>query len=251
MTNQKQTAGHLMALVCMLVWGSTFIVSKELMSFLQPVQLMLLRFTMAYATLWVIHPRWYLRWKEEWRFFLMALFANTLYYWAENTAITLTQTTNVSILVSTSPIMTALVLAALHKEDRLTRQQAIGFGIAFSGVVLVVCNGAVALHIQPLGDLLALCAAASWSAYGILLRRWGDAYDSFLITRKLMFYGILTTLPMALSCGTPMDFASLFQWQSGLRLIYLGLIGSALCHLLWSSCVRTPGPAMCASCARL
>lgn len=230
-----------MALICVLVWGSTFIVSKGLMEFLQPVQLMLLRFTLAYGALWIIHPRWYLVWKEEWRFFLLAIFSNTLYYWAENTAITLTQTTNVSILVSTSPIMTALVLAALHKEDRLTRQQAVGFGIAFAGVVLVVFNGAVALHIQPTGDLLALVAAASWSAYGILLRRWSDTYDSFLITRKLMFYGILTTLPMALANGTPIDFASLFLWKNALRLLYLGLIGSALCHLLWSSCVQKLG----------
>ena len=65
MTNQKQTAGHLMALICVLVWGSTFIVSKGLMEFLQPVQLMLLRFTLAYGALWIIHPRWYLVWKEE------------------------------------------------------------------------------------------------------------------------------------------------------------------------------------------
>ena len=151
-------------------------------------------------------------------FFLLAIFSNTLYYWAENTAITLTQTTNVSILVSTSPIMTALVLAALHKEDRLTRQQAVGFGIAFAGVVLVVFNGAVALHIQPTGDLLALVAAASWSAYGIL-----------------------APLPMALAHGTPIGFASLFLWKNALRLLYLGLIGSALCHLLWSSCVQKLG----------
>ena len=149
---QKESSGHLMALGCVLVWGSTFVVSKGLMDILQPVQLMLIRFILAYAAMWIIHPRWYFHWREEWRFLLMALFANTLYYWAENTALTLTQTSNVSILVSTTPIVTAL-LAVIRKEERLSRNQAIGFGIAFVGVVLVVFNGAVSLQVR-LGGIL-------------------------------------------------------------------------------------------------
>ena len=54
---QKQASGHLMALVCVIVWGSTFVVSKSLMEHLRPVQLMVLRFVLAYAALWLIHPR--------------------------------------------------------------------------------------------------------------------------------------------------------------------------------------------------
>ena len=96
----KQISGHIMALTCVLVWGSTFVVSKSLMEFLQPVQLMLLRFTLAYLALWAIKPQWYFKWKEEWRFILMAIFANSLYCLAENTALTLTMYTNVSIIVS-------------------------------------------------------------------------------------------------------------------------------------------------------
>ena len=237
---QKESSGHLMALGCVLVWGSTFVVSKGLMDILQPVQLMLIRFILAYAAMWVVHPRWYFRWREEWRFLLMALFANTLYYWAENTALTLTQTSNVSILVSTTPIVTAL-LAVIRKEERLSRNQAIGFGIAFVGVVLVVFNGAISLQVRLGGDLLALVSSVSWAIYGILLRRWSGEYNSALITRKLMFYGILTTLPLVIADGHPIDFAALLTWENGVKLMYLSFVGNAMCYLLWSTAVQRIG----------
>ncbi|MBQ2959749.1 MAG: DMT family transporter [Oscillospiraceae bacterium] len=238
---QTQNHGHLMALICVLIWGSTFVVSKQLLVFLQPVQLMLLRFAMAYIALSFVYPKFYFKPKEEWRFLLMALFANTLYCWAENTAITLTQASNVSILVSTSPIMTAVTMALLHKEERLKRMQLLGFAIAFAGVVLVVFNGAVSLHLNPAGDMLALLAAALWAAYGFLLRRWSGIYDSVLITKKLMFYGFLSTLPLVLMQGKPIDFGSLFVLENLLMLAFLGLVGSAGCYMLWSIAVKKIG----------
>lgn len=56
---KQKMSGHLLALFCVIVWGSTFVVSKNLMAILQPVQLMLLRFTLAYGALWIIYPKWY------------------------------------------------------------------------------------------------------------------------------------------------------------------------------------------------
>ena len=234
---EKQYTGHIMALVCVTIWGSTFVVSKGLMEFLNPVQLMLLRFVLAYAALWVVHPKWYFKWREEWRFLLMALFANTLYYLAENTAITLTQTTNVSILVSTSPIVTALLLPLFYKDEKPNPKQAAGFAVSFIGVVMVVFNGAFALKLQPLGDLLALGAAVCWAVYGILLRRWSDLYDSALISRKLMFYGTLMVIPMVVMSGQPIDFASLMTVTNLAKLAFLGFVGCAVCYLLWNGAI--------------
>lgn len=241
MGKQIQWKGHLLALVCVLVWGSSFIVSKGLMQYLQPVQLMMARFILAYGALWIVCPRWYFNPKEEWHFLLMAVFANTLYYWAENTAITLTQTSNVSILVSTAPIMTALMLSAIQKDRVLTRKQTVGFFIAFAGVVMVVLNGAVSLRLSPAGDLLALLAATSWAAYGILLRSWGGDHDDVLVARKLMFYGILTGLPLLAGSTQPVDISAFLTLENGLSLVYLAFVGNALCYICWGGAVRAIG----------
>ena len=56
----------------------------------------------------------------------MSLFSNTLYFLAENTALTLTQSSNVSILVSTAPVITALLLILLPNGERVTRKYCLG-----------------------------------------------------------------------------------------------------------------------------
>lgn len=238
---EKYLSGHLMAVFCVMVWGSTFVVSKSLLMHLQPVQLMLFRFIIAYIAMWIICPKWYFRLKEEWRFLLMGLMANTLYSWAENTALTLTLVSNVSILVSTTPIMTALLIAIFYKDERLKRRQMIGFAIAFVGMVFVVFNGAVTLKLNPVGDMLALLASLIWAIYGLLLRRWSNEYDSALLTRKMMFYGVLTSFPLFLTTKEPLHLSSVLTLENGLKLLYLGIVASAICFLLWNMAIRSIG----------
>ena len=106
----KQFQGHFLALLCVIAWGTSFLVSKSLMAKLTPVQLMILRFLIAWLSIWVIYPKWQFDWHEEGRFIVLALAGNTLYYLAENTALKLTLASNVSILVSAAPIASAVML---------------------------------------------------------------------------------------------------------------------------------------------
>lgn len=240
MTKQKDTTGHLFALICVILWGTSFIVSKNLMHTITPVQLMGIRFLLAYLMLWILYPKWQFHRKEDVRFLVISLFANTLYFLAENTALRFTQTSNVSILVTTSPIITAILLRFFCHGERLTHRKIGGFGIAFLGVIFVVCNGVVGLHLRPAGDILAIAAAVSWSIYGILVRGCNETYNSFLITRKLMFYGFLTSLPLLLKDGMP-DLTILLSIGNVISLIYLGFVCSALCYVMWNYAIKQIG----------
>lgn len=94
-------------------------------------------------------------------------------------ALTMTNAANVSIPVSTTPIMTAVALSLLPGGERPIKNQIIGFGVAFAGVVLVVFNGKGSFELSIGGDMLALLSALSWVVYGIMLRKWGGKYESF------------------------------------------------------------------------
>jgi len=240
MIKHKDTVGHLFALICIILWGTSFIVSKNVMHAITPVQLMWIRFLLAYIMLWILHPKWQFHWKEDIRFLIISLFANTLYFLAENTALRLTQTSNVSILVTTSPIITAILLRFFCHGERLSHRKIFGFGIAFVGVIFVVCNGVIGLHLRPIGDILALAAAVSWSIYGILVRGCNETFNSFLITRKLMFYGLLTSTPLLWKDGLP-DFTTLLSVGNILCLVYLGFVCSALCYVMWNYAIKQIG----------
>lgn len=158
------------AFVCVVIWGTTFVVSKDLMDFLTPLQLMLIRFIIALIALWIVYPKWVFDPKKEWIFIVMAFFGNFLYFVTENEALTITYSSNVSIIASMTTIM-ALILAHVIFKDRINAIQVGAIILSVFGVVLVSLNGAFVLNLEPIGDALVLLSAFSWAMYGILLRK--------------------------------------------------------------------------------
>ena len=231
---KKQLSGNLCGFFCALVWGSTFLVSKQLLLTYTPEQVMLMRFLLAYLSLWLMHPHWYFSPKDEFHFLLMSLVGNTLYYLAENTALLYTYSANVSILVSAAPILTVLLLLVLHRDRHFPARHFLGIGVSFAGVILVVLNGVFVLHLSLLGDLLSLGAACCWAIYSLLLEKMTGRFSSSLISRKLMFYGILTTLPLLIVKGAAFPLRELLRPDYIIGLLFLGLVGSALCYNAWN-----------------
>ena len=232
--------GHLLAFFCITIWGTTFIVSKNVMHTYTPVQLMFIRFIIAYAALWVLYPHWYFNLKDEIKFLIASLFANTLYFLAENTALTITHAANVSIIVTTAPVLTAVFQRILFKK-KILFLQAIGYVVAFIGVVFVVLNGVLNLQLSPAGDFLALLATLCWAIYSLAIEKLNDTFNNLLLTRKLMLYGALTTFPiMLLSDGFP-SFCMLFTKGIIAGVAYLGIVGSALCYIFWNYSIRNIG----------
>ncbi len=235
MKNQnKATAGHLCALFAICIWGLTFIASKTLLTAFSPLQVMMLRFIIAYVVLVLLDHR-YSRpvWKEEGLFLLLALFGSTLYFICENVALTMTLTSNVSIIVALAPIFTA-VLAHFFAGERMNGNTVFGFLIAFAGVVLVVFNGTFILKLNPLGDALAFGAALLWAIYTILLKRCVSQFSNLLIARKMIFYSILSTLPLLLIEGRSWNITELFTMPRIVSLLWLGILGSGLCYVVWN-----------------
>lgn len=241
MKNRQRLTGTLFAVFTIIVWGSTFISSKKLLGLFTPAQIMLTRFLLAYCSLWLLRPRKLsLTGRQEAVFLLLGLTGCSVYFFAENTALTYTLAANVSILVAAAPIFTA-VIAHFAGEERFRRNTLWGFLIAFTGVVLVVCNGTFVLKLSPRGDLLALCAALCWAVYSVLLRRAGQGLDPVLVTRRTLFWGIVTALPLVLLEGVPYPAAALLTPAAAGNFLFLGLIGSGLCYVLWNHAFRLLG----------
>ena len=228
------------AIVCVIVWGLTFLFSKHLMDHLTPVQLMTMRCLIAFAILWAVRPVWSFDIRTEWVFVLMAVFGNVLYFTTENLALTHTYTSEVCILTSMTSMM-SLVLMHLVFRDPVGRGQAVGFIISLVGVALVAFNGSVVLDLDPVGDVLALASALSWAVYGVLLRRFGDGFDIVVLTRKMMFYGFLMGVLLIMVEGEPFDPAHLVEPLNLVSLLFLGGLGSCMCFILWNRSVRTLG----------
>ena len=240
-----------MALFCAVIWGTTFIGSKRLLVIYSPVQLMFLRFVTAYAVLWVLYPHWVRpEPREELSYLLMGLTGCTLYFWTENTALTVTYTSNVSTIVALAPLLTAILAHfATRGREKLGSRIWTGFAAAFLGVVLVVFNGAFVLKLSPAGDLLALATALLWAVFSIQQSFALEKRGSLFITRKVMLYGIVTSLPLMLVSGfRGLSLRPLFASGTNiLCFLFLAVLGSALCYLAWAGAERILGPVIAAN----
>ncbi|MCI2059106.1 MAG: DMT family transporter [Oscillibacter sp.] len=239
--SRRKTLGYAFALFTVLVWGTTFIVTKKLLNDYTPLQIMMSRFVLAYVFLWLLRPRRLrLTRRQELSFVLTGLFSCSLYFLAENTALQNTLASNVSIIVSVAPILTA-VAANFTTEEKLRRSTLAGFITAFAGVILVVFNGAFVLKFSPKGDLLALLAAVSWTIYSVVIKPFTGKYDSILLTRRTIFWGMITAVPLLAAEGAPFPTAPLARGDILLSFLFLGLVGSAVCYVLWNEAFRCLG----------
>lgn len=235
---------HFLAILTVVVWGATFVSTKILINNgLSPNEIFFYRFLIAYAGIWIFsHKKLFAdNWKDELMLACAGLFGGSLYFLTENTALGITQASNVSFLLCGTPILTTLISRLFFKDDRISRMVYIGSAVALAGVAMVVFDGAAGLKISPVGDLLTLAAALSWGFYSIIIRKLENRYDTMLITRKVFFYGLITILPTFIV--NPPDPGLLFN--SGARvwmnLLFLALMASLVCFMTWNSAIRHIG----------
>ena len=239
---------HIIALVTIAVWGSTFVYTKLLLlSGLTAAQVFTLRFIIAYVLLlaWSLTRRNFRLFassiKDELLMLALGITGGSLYFLSENTALNYTTTTNTSLIVCLCPLFAALLISLFYRSQRLRPMQVVGSFIAAAGVVVVVLNGHFVLHLSPLGDSLALIACLCWAFYSLLMISANKRYDVMFITRKVFFYGIVSIIPYFIFNPEMPSLATLCRPAVLANLIFLGAVASLLCFLAWNWVMKRLG----------
>lgn len=235
---------HFAAAATSAIWGTTLVSSKLLLQAgMSPAEILLCRLVLAYIFLWILYPKTHRpnSWHDEIVFLLGGLFGGTIYFLSENSALLYTQATNVGLICATVPIVTALMSHFALKERHLHVRFLIGTAVAFGGVLLVILNGRFVLKLNPLGDFLTFVAVFSWAAYCICLKFLKSTYSSLFITRKIFFYCILTLLPYFAFFPFRFPLIDLLKIEVWPHLLFLGLIASSLCYLVWTVSIKNIG----------
>ncbi len=228
---------HFLAAVVVLIWGCTFINSKVLLNHgMEAHEIYALRFLFAYVCILFISPRklWSDSWQDELRMFVLGITGGTLYFITENEAVKIGYVNNVSFIVCTAPMVTTLLALIFIKEVKATRNLVVGTILATLGVGFVIFNGHFVLNLNPLGDMLALCACLCWAIYSILLRNVSEKYSAVFITRKVFFYGLVTVLPVFIFSPWHFSLNSFMRPVVWGNLLFLGFVASFMCFVLWS-----------------
>lgn len=242
--NSSPVLYHLLAFFVAAVWGVSFVsTSKLLDAGIQPTEIYIIRFVIAYLVILALTFRKIMSdsLKDEVLFMICGLCGGSIYYIGENTALQYTLVTNVSLLVTLSPIITVLLTKMMYKTEQLSKGFIVGSIIAFIGVACVIFNSSFNIEVKPLGDLLSIFAAVSFAIYCIVVKKLNARYDTLFISRKIFFYGVVTALPFLTFQDHFMDFAILKEPVVWMHILFLGVVCSMLAFILWNEAINKLG----------
>jgi drug/metabolite transporter (DMT)-like permease len=248
------------AVPTILVWGVTFVNTKALLADFSSLEILAVRFVLAYAALCAMFPRRLegVPARDEACFALAGLSGATGYQFVENLAIHWTNASNVSIIISICPMLTALASQWMLGEKAVTRRFAVGFVIAMAGVAMVSLDGVKSFSFRPAGDLCALGAAVSWAVYSVLVSRInGKGYAPGPAIRRVFFWALVGMVPLAgfgllwpeqaaaVSCeirlGAEVNAARFAVAGYWIHFGFLGLLASAACFVAWNAACERLG----------
>ncbi|MBQ6973854.1 MAG: DMT family transporter [Oscillospiraceae bacterium] len=243
--NREKLMGHVYAIFTVLVWGSCFVLTKNLLGTgLTAIQIIPLRMGLAYLALLAMRPRFLrLPMKDELMFVLIGIMGGSLYFFLQNKALTYTYAANVGIIVAMSPVPTVILAQLFSRQgERLGKWVYAGTAVSVVGVVLVVLNGTLAFHLSPAGDLLALGAALAWAVYSILIKKYTEQYDNFIVTRRVFLWAFITAVPlMLLTDGMPNLQPVLADPRAWVSWLFLAVFGNAVCFAVWNIAIKRLG----------
>lgn len=244
MKTRRETAGHLAAVITIIIWGTTFVSTKVLLGDFAPVDILFYRFLIGLIVLIMVHPHvlTFRSWRQEALFAGAGLCGVTLYFLLENIALTLTYASNAGMIVAVIPMITAVLAHFFLSGEKLEPRFFIGFAAAFTGLALIFFNGQMMLKLNPLGDILAAASAFVWAAYAILMKKISTfGYHTIQCTQRIFLYGLLFMVPALFLFDFRFDaspFASPANW---LNILFLGAGASALCFVTWNWSVGVLG----------
>ena len=258
--NKSLLGYHALALLVVIIWGVTFVCTKLLISAgLMPAQIFAIRFLLAYTGIWAVClfrkgqavKMLSDTFLDEAIFVFLGITGGSFYFLTENTALAHTQACNVSFLVCSAPLFTALLTLAVKRffhgrialglEDiRIGWPLVTGTLLALGGMATVVFDRQ-SLQFSPKGDFFAIGAALCWALYSIFMAQMTSRYGALFATRKVFFYGLLTIIPFLLNGDPATVRAALSQPSVILNLLFLGLVASLACFIIWNKVMSKLG----------
>lgn len=243
-TNTGKIPGHLAAFTTIAVWSVTYISTKALLKDFTPVEILFIRFVLAVIALKLIAFKSVGFKKSEQIYFALAgLTGPFLYFLIENTSLMYTTAVNVSIILTVTPMFTAIVTNFFYRDERkLDFSFYLGFTAAVTGLVLLSFKGAEDLSFHPLGDLMSVSAGIVWAFYSVLTRKINSfGYSTPAVTRRSFEYGLIYMIPLMFITGFDVGTEELTKPLNAMNIVFLGLMASALSFTLWNFSVKKIG----------
>ena len=244
MTDRRDPVADLALLAVLAIWVASFLVFKVAFHQFLPHAFNLARFTLmiplAFATLWLSEGDLRLQRSDLRSMVVSGLLGFGIYQSLFISGLAHTQASNMALLLSMTPVFSALMLA-LFRLERVTRRQWAGICISMAGVVLFITNGGALAdaRLGP-GDLMALGSSACFAAYGILNKPLLERMTPVRLMAYGLLVGIVPLVPVSLPDVLRQDWTAI-DASGWLLLAYATVFPVYLAYMLWNWAIARHG----------
>ena len=230
-TQKKKVVGY--SLFTILMWASAYPLTKIAQTHFTPVPISFVRSFIAGFLMLIIGRMNGMKLPQKKHiplFLVSGAFGYVIYTIAMNIGLQTLPSATCSLLVATSPIMTAIIAAKVYNE-KINLVSWCAILIAFAGVAILLLwdsRGAFTIDAAMLWMLL---SAASWAGYNIMTRKLvALGYTSAQIACYSM---LAAAFWLSFSAVDGFRETVTAGWVHILSLLYLAVISNALGCILW------------------
>jgi drug/metabolite transporter (DMT)-like permease len=224
-------------LFAVIVWGLSFIATKNALVEIRPAVIVFLRQLLGILFLVFVIIKQKksfavdLR-KEKWIFALAAIAC--FHLWIQVTGLQWTTASHTGWIIGITPVFMVIMGLVFFKE-KITFTQTTGIVISFLGLLFLVSKGDFSSldFIKEKGDLLIITSSITWSAYSIASKKATLTLSPILTTFYLFVIVALIIAPFTINQQNISDVVNLSAsgWGS---ILFLGILCSGVAYTLWA-----------------
>jgi drug/metabolite transporter (DMT)-like permease len=228
----------LLLLLTMTIWGSTFVVTKEVIGELPPFALAFAR--VAVGAL-VLAPFALLRYRRgsglPWRTFVLISFVGVVFYYVTfNLALKYTSAVQGALVQSSIPAATALV-AVLWLREEASVVRWLGIALSIGGVLIVFSGGDASGGPDALlGNVLMFATVLAWGVYTSMAKRVASI-DAMVTTAAIMALGAMMLAPIAAYELRDIGWPAL-SLTALAGIVYLGAGASGFAYVMYNDALK-------------
>jgi drug/metabolite transporter (DMT)-like permease len=203
------------AFAASVIYGLNHTIAKGLMpSVIQPYGFILLRVSGAAIVFWLVglfYKKEYIDRKDWMRFVACAFFGMVLNMTMFFKGLSLSTPINSSVVITIAPVL-LLVMSAVFLKERITLVKALGIGLGFTGALVLILFGIKAQPNAPnipLGNILFLINAASYSVYLIIVKPLTQKYSAITLMKFFFLFAGIINIPIGFQEFSQVDWLHL------------------------------------------
>jgi drug/metabolite transporter (DMT)-like permease len=228
---KKNLSFHVYAIITIICWSLSFVLSRLVMRELSSESLGFLRYLIASIVLLCLIPFYKLRkveLKDLWLIILTGASGFFLYMIAFNKGVKEVNAATSSVIIATVPMITALLSRVFYKE-KIKVKQWLAMGVSFLGVIIITILSKGFTITNGLNWLF--LAAVLLAMYNLLQKKLVQKYSAIQSTMMSIFSGtimLLIFLPNTVSEVRGISFSSV------IFVLIMGGFSSAIAYVSWT-----------------